>query len=163
MKRVMAGLLIALVTFTIGVAAFGVSFFMPPTSSSPSAAQHAATTAPAQEPTCSGRYESSASRGGILHAVRYPGCFVMDPQDGYDERGLVLSYGDRATAFEHDTSDAPATPGFYLSCQVRLDFERVEVIGRKVYFRTRSVRGVVYEFSGSSGEEIAPDCAPPTH
>jgi hypothetical protein len=78
----------------------------------------------------------------------------MCPFEGYDERALVLSRDGKAIAPKAGDPDAPTIPGFYLSRNVRLNFERVEVIGRKVYFRTRTVSGVIYEFSGDSGEEI---------
>jgi hypothetical protein len=40
-----------------------------------------------------------------------------------------------------------------LSYSARFDFEHVEVIGKKVTFRTRTIAGVRYRFSGSMGME----------
>jgi hypothetical protein len=159
MKSISIRLLVALLTFTAGVSAFALWLFLRPpdsgTANSPRAAR-AEVSLP-----LSGTYENPAAPDGLFHAVRRSGWLTTDTWDGYDERALVLSYDEKPAGPQGDSPEAPTRPGFYLTRQLRFDFERVEVIGRKVYFRTHGVAGVRYEFSGSTGEEVIPDSAPP--
>ena len=159
MKSISIRLLVALLTFTVGVAAFALWLLLrapsPVASDSPPAA-HAEVSLP-----LSGTYENPAAPDGLFHVVRRSGWHVIDASDGYDERALVLSYAERAAGPQETSPDAPTRRGFYLAPQLRFDFERVEVIGRKVYFKTHGVAGVRYEFSGNAGEEVIPASAPP--
>jgi len=113
-----------------------------------------------QEPRFSSKYENPATYGGLFYVVRSSGGYVIDSADQYDERALVISYDDEPIEPKPNDPDAPTLPGFYLSYKVRFEFERVEVIGNKVYFKTRSIGGVTYEFKGISGEEVIPNFNP---
>lgn len=113
-----------------------------------------------QEPRFSSKYENPAIYGGLFYVVRSSGGYVIDSADGYDERALVISYNDEPIERKPNDPDAPTLPGFYLTYKVRFDFERVEVIGKKVYFKTRGIGGVSYEFKGISGEEVIPNFNP---
>jgi hypothetical protein len=106
----------------------------------------------AQRP--SSRYERPAVSDGLY--------YVAGDTDKCHECALVLSYNDRPIPSKANDPGAPTRPGFYLSEKDRYDFQRIEVIGEKVYFKTRSVRGISYEFVGNSGEEIIPDFDPST-
>lgn len=161
MNRISARAFIALLTFMIGVATFTVWLFLRPPypeASGPRRATHI-TDAP-EEPSFISKYENPAVRGGLFR--RGLDDFVMDPQDLSDEPALVLSFDNKPIARTADDPDAPTQPGFYLSSRVRIPFERVEVIGMNVYFKTISVGGVNYEFSGLSGEEVGPTLDAPT-
>jgi hypothetical protein len=157
MNRISSRLLIALATFMIGVASFAVWLVLRSTyDKSADTRESTSTTAAIEQSGFSSRYENPNIQGGLFYVVRRSGDYVLDPQDGYDERALVISYDDKSIKSEANEVDTPTAPGFYLSDSVRLDFERVEVVGNKVYFKTIGVGGVIYEFSGVSGEEIAP-------
>jgi len=110
----------------------------------------------------SSHYENPAIPDGLFNVTRGSGGYIMCPFEGSDERALVLSRDGKAIAPKVDDPNAPTIPGLYLSRNVRLNFERVEVIGRKVYFLTRSFNDVSYEFSGDSGEEIIAASDPAT-
>lgn len=84
------------------------------------------------------------------------GLYYVASSDNSDKRELVLSSDDKPMPQKTNEPDAPTIPGFYLLRSKRLSFEKVEVIGKKVYFKTRAVRGVSYEFRGTAGEEIVP-------
>lgn len=101
----------------------------------------------AQRP--SSRYEKPAVYDGLYYSKS-------------SEWALVLSYNDKSIPPKENDPDAPTEPGFYPSDKERYGFQRVEVIGDKFYFKTRSVRGVSYEFVGKSGGEIIPDFDPST-
>jgi hypothetical protein len=105
-----------------------------------------------RQPPFSSRYIKPATDGGLFYIQRHGG-IAIDPQDGFDPRALVLSYDDTPIIDKTKYPDAPTVPGFYLSYAARFNFERVEVIGRNVYFRTRSIDGVHYQFSGVIGSE----------
>jgi len=92
------------------------------------------------------------SVGGLFYAA--------DGLDKYDLRALVISYDDQPIEPKANDPDAPTIPGFYPSDNERYDFEHIEVIRKRVYFRTRSVRGISYEFSGTSGKEFIVDFDP---
>jgi hypothetical protein len=85
------------------------------------------------------------------------GLFYVQSLNNTDERGLILSSDDKPISPKPNDPDAPTVPGFYLSDTKRIAFLKVEVIGRKVYFKTRSARGVIYEFRGTAGKEILPN------
>lgn len=152
MKRVSVRLLIALLTFIVGVAAVAVWLFL----NSPDLTTPAPSAIATLEPPYSGRYENPAIQGGLFHVVRGSGEYIIDAPDGYDERALIISFDNKPIEHGAGDSDAPTRPGFYLSRRVRLNFERVEVIGKNVYFKTINVGGVSYEFSGISGAENIP-------
>jgi len=84
------------------------------------------------------------------------GLYYVASSDNSDERELVLSSDDKPIPQKANEPDAPTIPGFYLLRSKRIAFEKVEVIGKKVYFKTRAVRGISYEFRGTAGEEIIP-------
>ena len=113
----------------------------------------------AQHPSrFSSTYKRPATEAGFFYVQRHGG-IIMDPQDGFDPRALVLSYNNNPVAEASGIPDAPAVPGFYLTHEARFDFERVEVIGRKVHFRTRPIAGVYYRFSGVIGSERSADAS----
>ena len=85
------------------------------------------------------------------------GLFYVESSNKDDSRALVLSSNDKPIPPKANEPDAPTIPGYYLSYTKRLPFEKVEVIGRKVYFKTRSVGGISYEFRGTAGKEIDPE------
>ena len=153
MKRVLY-LLTALLTFAAGSCASVAWQSLRSWLSTPSSSQQMSHVIADQAPLFSGYYENPTIPDGLFHVERGSGGYVMCPFEGYDERALVLSYDGKAIVPKANDPDALTIPGFYLSPGVRLHFERVEVLGRKVYFRTRNVNGVSYEFSGASGEEI---------
>lgn len=101
----------------------------------------------AQRP--SSRYEKPAVYDGLYYGKS-------------GEWALVLSYNDKSIPPKENDPDAPTKPGFYPSGKERYGFQRVEVIGDKVYFKTLSVRGISYEFVGKTGSQIVPDFDPST-
>ncbi len=161
MKRFSARVLIALFTFIIGVATFTVWLFLRPPQPEPHGPlQSPHTTAATQESGFASKYENPAFSGGFFYATRSAGEFIMDPHDGYDERELILTYDNKPIKRRNTDAEAPTQPGFYLTPKVRLAFERVEVVGRNVYFKTVNTNGVSYEFSGTSGGEIINTISP---
>ena len=163
MKHTPARLLIAVLTFTVGVTTFAVWLFLrSPHANSPSLRQSAYVidtqpTVATQAPPYSSKYENPAVPDGLFYVVRGSGEYLVDAADGYDERALVISYEDEPVERNSSVPDAPTLLGFYLSHTVRLNFERVEVIGKKVYFKAIGTERVSYEFSGITGEESIPD------
>jgi hypothetical protein len=118
---------------------------------------------PAQRsPEFSSKYVKPAAYDGLFHVQRRGGWIVIDAEDGFDPRALVLSYNNKPIEPKPNDPDAPTVPGFYLSYTVRLDFESVEVIRKAVYFKTRTVAGVNYQFNGLMGTEIIPNFEPST-
>jgi hypothetical protein len=111
------------------------------------------------EPQFSSGYVRPAAYGGLFYVQRHGG-ITIDPEDGFDPRALVLYYDNKPIEPKSNDPDAPTIPGFYLSYTVRLDFEKVEVIRKNVYFKTRIVGGVNYEFSGVMGMERLPKPRP---
>jgi hypothetical protein len=100
----------------------------------------------AQRP--SSRYERPTAPDGLYG--------VTDTKSAFYPSSLVLSYnGKPIPAPEHDPN-SPTKPGFYLPDGKHIAFQRIEVIDKKVYFKTRSVGGVSYEFVGNSGAERDP-------
>lgn len=89
------------------------------------------------------------------------GLFFVESSDVDDSRALVLSSNNKPIPPKANEPDAPTIPGYYLSYTKRLPFSKVEVIGKKVYFKTRSVGGVSYEFRGTAGAEIDPEFTDP--
>ena len=85
------------------------------------------------------------------------GLFFVQSSNDSDGRALVLSSNNKPIPPKANEPDAPNVPGYYLSYTKRLPFSKVEVIGKKVYFKTRSVSGVSYEFRGTAGEENDPE------
>ena len=74
----------------------------------------------------------------------------------------MISYNDGPIEPKANDPDAPTIPGFYPSPGKRFDFEHVEVIRKKVTFKTRTIDGVSYTFSGRSGKEIVQGFDPRT-
>ena len=89
------------------------------------------------------------------------GLFFVESSNEWDSRALVLSSNNKPIPPKANEPDAPTVPGYYLSYTKRLAFQKVEVIGKKVYFKTRSVSGVIYEFRGTAGAEIDPEFTDP--
>jgi hypothetical protein len=106
----------------------------------------------AQGPRYASKYVNPAVYDGLFYIAGGP------DKDGI--RALVLSYDDRPIEPKANDPSAPTVPGFYPSYGERHDFERVEVIGKRVYFKTRRVGGVSYEFSGVAGEAVIPNFDP---
>lgn len=102
----------------------------------------------------SSKYESPAVYDGLYEVVSDTGKFYGG--------SLVLSYNDKPIPPKENDPGAPTKPGFYPSYKEQYGFQKVEVIGEKVYFKTRSVRGISYEFVGNTGGEIIPDFDPST-
>jgi len=150
MKNNSIRLMIAFLTFTIGVAVSSLWLFL--------RSPHPNTSDSSIPSLKSNQYENPAIYSVLFTVVRDS---AICPYE-YDERALVLSYADKPVEPQADDPDAPTIPGFYLSSKVRIDFERVEVIGNKVYFKTNSIGGISYEFSGISGEEVIPNSSPST-
>ena len=160
MKNFSARLLVGLLAFAVGVAAFAVWLFLRTPHPVPSGqeqlagAPDAAPEITAQGPPYYSRYENPVIPAGSFYVARDSGGYIMDAEAGNDGRALVISYDDKPIKRSADYPDAPTLPGFYLSYRVRLDFEMVKIIHDKVYFSTIGTGGVSYEFSGVTGEEI---------
>ena len=88
------------------------------------------------------------------------GLYFVETSNADDHRVLVLSSNNKPIPPKANEPEAPTVPGYYLSYKKRLAFEKVEVISRKVYFKTRSVGGISYEFRGRAGKEIDPNFDP---
>jgi hypothetical protein len=104
-----------------------------------------------QVPRYSSRYKSPVIYGGLFYVVK-----SSIPNED-DQRALVLSFNNKPIEPKANDPDAPTIPGFYLTFKDRYDFEKVEIIRRKVYFKTRPVGGISYKFVGISGNESDPD------
>jgi len=86
------------------------------------------------------------------------GLFYIERAGVWNLDALVLSSDDKPIPPKSNDPDAPTIPGCYLTGTTkRLSFERVEIIGKKVYFKTRTLRDMSYEFRGVIGSEIIPD------
>jgi len=101
----------------------------------------------AQRP--SSRYVRPAAGAGLYYSTGEPAAFHAS--------ALILSYDGKPIPAPENDPDAPTKPGFYLPDGKHIPFQRIEVIDKKVYFKTRSVGGVSYEFVGISGEENDPN------
>jgi hypothetical protein len=106
----------------------------------------------------SSTYKRPATNDGFFYVQRHRG-IIMDAEDGFDPRALVLSYDNKPLADASKIPDAPTVPGFYLTYAAPFGFERVQVVGSKVYFRTRTIAGVYYRFSGVIGSQRSPDAS----
>jgi hypothetical protein len=106
-----------------------------------------------QKPRFSSKYVRPATYGGLFYVYRDKGLIIP--------RALVLSYDDRPIEQKPNDPDAPTNPGFYLSYTEGFEFERVEVIGKRVYFKTRPTEDVSYEFSGLFGTKTDRSFSPP--
>jgi hypothetical protein len=80
-------------------------------------------------------------------------------RSAFYDSALVLSYNDKPIPRDENNPDL-TIPGFYLTSEKRFDFQKVEVIGKKAYFKTRNVGGVSYEFVGEFGKTPLPDYGP---
>ena len=97
-----------------------------------------------QQTRFSSKYIRPFSYDGLFYVRRGDGV-IMDAEAGYDPRALVLSYNNEPIDQKPNDPDAPTRPGFYLSYSARFDFERVEVVGKKVAFKTRSIRASIID------------------
>ena len=100
-----------------------------------------------RQPRFSRKYVRPVAYDGLFYVQRGDG-IIIDAEAGYDPRALVLSYNNKPVDHKPIDPDAPTCPGLYLSYSARFDFEWVEVIGKKVHFKTRTIAGVYYRFSG---------------
>jgi len=107
-----------------------------------------------QKPRFSSKYVRPTTYGGLFYVYRDKGLVIP--------RALVLSYNDRPIEHKPNDPDAPTIPGFYLSYKERFDFERVAVIGKRVYFKTRTTEDGSYEFTGFFGTKIDHSFSRPT-
>jgi hypothetical protein len=158
MKRILIHLAIALLTFITGVATSALWYFLRPAHSNLSDSQHVVHHL-IRLPQSS-KYDNPSVPEGLFFAIRDPHAY-LDSLDEYDQRAFVLSYDGQPIESSVNAPNAPTLPGFHLSNKVRFEFERVEVIGKKLYFKTHTIGGVSYEFNGISGEEIIPNLDPP--
>lgn len=85
------------------------------------------------------------------------GLYYVVSADNSDERMLVISFDNKSIPQKANDPDGPTSPGFYLSRTKRLAFAKAGIVGKRVYFKTRPVGGVSYEFRGTLGEEINAD------
>jgi hypothetical protein len=91
---------------------------------------------------------SSASR--TFSPADYDGLYYVTAPavaDPYDYR-VVLSHDGRAVSGKGNNPDEPTRPGFYRR-NARYPFEKVTFSGKRLSFRTASVRDVSYSFDGS--------------
>ena len=102
--------------------------------------------AASQRPSHSSKYVNPAVYDGLF--------YVVSGDWRSNTRALVLSYSDNPIEPKANDPEAPTMPGFYPTPERRFDFERVEVVRKKVYFKTRSVDGVSYVFYGISGQTV---------
>jgi hypothetical protein len=100
----------------------------------------------AQRP--SSRYVRPAASEGLYYSTGEP--------EAFHASALIISYDGKPIPAPENDPDAPTKPGFYLPDGKHIPFQRIEVIDKKVYFKTRSVGGVSYEFVGNSGAESDP-------
>ncbi len=99
------------------------------------------------------RYQSKPGYEGLY--------YVVDPGRD-DERKLIISYSNEPIEQKPNDPDEATVPGFYPSHLDRLDFSDIEVVGNRIYFKTRPTNGLVYEFRGTITEEIDPNFDPKT-
>lgn len=85
------------------------------------------------------------------------GLYYVKSKDGDDDRQLVISDDNQPIPQKPNDPDAATVPGFYMSRENRLDFKEIEINGNEVFFRTRELDGLSYEFRGTTGKEIVPD------
>ncbi len=84
------------------------------------------------------------------------GLYLLDSKDIPGAK-LIISDDNQPIPPKVNNPDEVTIPGFYLSREERMDFERVSVVGKQVSFKTREIDGIYYEFDGTSGDEIIPD------
>ena len=85
------------------------------------------------------------------------GLYYVESSDNSDERELAITFDGKPIPPKSNDPEAPTITGFYLSRSKRVAFQKVEISGKKVYFKTRSISGISYEFRGTIGEEINSD------
>ena len=96
--------------------------------------------------------QSPAVKSKYVDPAVYDGLFVVVSGDWrFDRRELVISYVDSEIEQKPNDPGAATKPGFYPAPGKRFDFEQIEVVRKKVSFTTRTVDGVKYLFSGTSG------------
>jgi hypothetical protein len=96
-----------------------------------------------QESHYSSKYRHPSFYGGLFYVRSTPGT--------YHNRALVLSFDDKPIEPKPNDPYAPTVPGFYTSYKDRYSFLLIEVIRKKVYFRTQTVNGISYMFVGVAG------------
>ena len=99
-----------------------------------------------QSPTHTSKYVDPAVYDGLF--------YVVSGDWRNDLRALVISYSDNPIGPKANDPDAPTIPGFYPSPGKRFDFANVAVVRKKVTFKTKTIGGVSYVFSGETGEEV---------
>ena len=85
------------------------------------------------------------------------GLYYVKSTDEDDDRQLVISDDSEPIPQKPNDPDAATHPGFYMSRENRLDFKEIEINGNEVFFRTREIDGLSYEFRGTAGRAIVPD------
>src|SRR5262245_11168913 len=91
-----------------------------------------------QSERLSSRYENPpAESEGLYYATGNEGAFYAS--------ALVISYKDKPVPPPENDPDAPTKPGLHLKDGKLYAFQKIEVIGKKVYFKTRSAGGASYE------------------
>ncbi len=84
------------------------------------------------------------------------GLYYVRSRNGSDERKLILSDTNAPIPPKSNDPGEATLPGFYISHEKRLDFEEIEVVGNRIYFKTRESNGLVYEFRGLAHTENDP-------
>ena len=102
--------------------------------------------AAAQKLTPTSKYVEPAVYDGLF--------YVVSGDWRNDLRALVITNDDKSIEPKATDPDAPTVPGFYPAPGKRFSFEHVEVIRKKVSFKTQTIDGVSYHFSGTSGREV---------
>lgn len=94
-------------------------------------------------------------RSRYVDPAVYDGLFYIVSGDWQNDlRALVISYSDDPIGPKANDPEAPTTPGFYPSPGKRFDFVKIEVVRRKISFKTQSIDGVSYIFCGETGKEV---------
>jgi len=96
--------------------------------------------------------QRAAYKSKYIDPAVYDGLFYNLSADWTTNFALVISYDDNPIDQKSNDSGAPTTPGLYPTHGKRFDFERIEVVRKKVTFKTRTVDGISYSFSGESGQ-----------
>lgn len=89
--------------------------------------------------------------------IGFYGLYYLAGKNDSDLRKLIISEDDKPIPQKSNDPDEATNPGFYVTDEKRLDFEEIEIIGKRLYFKTRESDGIHYEFHGVFGEKIDPN------
>lgn len=158
MCRLNSRLLVALLTFVIGVTGVYLWFINSGSVSENARWQSHSLVEEAQDFSNFCLFNKPSVEEKIIiskydHPAFTDGLFYLETNDG----ALVLSFDNQPIPPKENDPDAPKIPGFYNSEYQKFDFEKVEIIKNKVYFKTYSIDGISYEFKGTSQLEHNPD------